>query len=85
MKKILLVCIALGCSGCASLKDPAFQKEIAKGMISAALALCIAENPDENEQTLRALCRFTDAEAPLVRDLLSAQKRGIARHLAAMK
>ena len=53
-------------------------KQIAKTVIDVGLAACIAEHAEvEDEAALKELCKWTDELAPLVKDLLSARKRGL--------
>ena len=59
-------------------------KQIAKGAIDVALAACIAEHPDDDEAALKEACKWADELAPLVKDLLSARQKGMAKHEAKM-
>lgn len=63
---------ALACS-------PIVGKTIAKSAIDVALAACIAEQADvQDEPALREICYWTDELAPLVKELLAARTRGLA-------
>lgn len=63
--------------------SPALDKAIAKSAIDAALAGCIAENPGEDESALKEICKWTDELAPLVKELIGKQKKGLVKHDAA--
>lgn len=65
--------------------SPAINKQIAKSVIDIALAACIAENPGNDMETLKALCHYTDELAPTVKDILEAQKKGSLKLAAAKK
>lgn len=55
-------------------------KVVAKSAIDIGLATCIAEHADiSDEAALREVCKWTDEFAPLVKELLSARKAGLAR------
>lgn len=52
--------------------------------IDVGLALCAAEHPDaETPEELRAICGVAEDVLPILRDLLAAQKRGLAKAGAA--
>lgn len=54
-------------------------KAITDVLVKKLLAECIAENPELNDVELQKICQFADDLWPLVRDLVSAQKRGLAK------
>jgi hypothetical protein len=53
-------------------------KQLAKSAIDIALALCIAEHPDASMPALKDLCHYADELAPVVQDLIAAQKKAAA-------
>lgn len=58
----------------------AFQKQIARSVIDVGLAACLAEHADvDDESALREICKWADDIAPLVKDLLLARRRGMAK------
>lgn len=53
---------------------------IAKTVIDAGLAACLNDNLDvSDEAALREICKWTEDVGPIVRDLLAARKRGMAK------
>ena len=53
---------------------------IVRSVIDVGLAACIAENADiSDEAALRETCKWADAVAPLVRDLLAARTKGVSK------
>jgi len=62
---------------------PQMRKDIAHTAIDILLASCIAEHPDSSEPELKAICKYTDENAQMVKDLIAAQKRGSAKASAA--
>lgn len=62
---------------------PQMRKDIAHSAIDILLASCIAEHPDSSEPELKAVCKYTDENAQMVKDLIAAQKRGSAKMGAA--
>jgi hypothetical protein len=58
----------------------ALFKSTAKTVIDVALATCIEDHPEiMSEPELAKVCEYTQEYGPIVRDLLSARKRGLAR------
>jgi hypothetical protein len=77
---VFVWCGVLSTSAC----TPA-MRQIAKTVIDAALANCIAANPDvEDEPALREICPWAEDAVPLVKDLLAARRKGAAKHAAKM-
>ncbi len=72
------ILVAVACS-------PAIIKTVAKGAIDVALAACIAEHPDDDEAELKQACQWADELAPIVKDLLAARNKGMAKHDGAKK
>lgn len=62
---------------------PAARRDVAHAVIDIALATCVAEHPGNDEPTLRDICRYAEDLAPVVRELLAAQKRGALKSGAA--
>lgn len=60
--------------------SPSVVKTVAKGAIDVALAACIAEHPDDDEAALKEACHWADDLAPLVKDLIGARTKGMAKH-----
>jgi len=61
-------------------------KTIAKGAIDVAVAACIAEFSDvDDESTLKDVCKITDDAAPYIKELLSARSKGLAKKASALK
>ena len=59
-------------------------KEIAKSAIDVALAACVSEHADlQDEEELREVCKWTDEMAPYVKELLSARAKGLSKARAA--
>jgi len=54
-------------------------KDIAHAVIDVALAACVAEHPDKSEPELRAVCNYGADLAPVVHELIGAQKKGAAK------
>ena len=54
-------------------------KAITDVVVKKLLAECIAENPTIEGVELQKVCGFADDLWPLVRDLVSAQKKGMAK------
>lgn len=76
-----LVSIAAAAAFAANLPScsPALNRQVAKSAIDVALAACISEHADvQDEPALREICKWTDELAPLVKDLLSARQKGLA-------
>lgn len=62
---------------------PAARRDVAHAVIDVALATCVAEHPGNDEPTLRDICRYAEDLAPVVRELLAAQKRGAMKSASA--
>jgi hypothetical protein len=58
---------------------PRMGRDIAHAVIDLALAACVAENPDKSEPELKAICHYADDLAPVVHELIGAQKKGVAK------
>lgn len=55
-------------------------KETARTVVDVSIATCVAEHPEITDETeMRTVCKYVEAFGPIVRDLLSARKRGLAR------
>lgn len=65
--------------------SPGLNKTVAKGAIDVALAACIAEHPDDDEAALKEACKWADELAPLVKELIGARSKGIAKHDSSKK
>lgn len=60
------------------------SRQAARTAIDVAIAACIAEHADiQDEAELREVCKWTEELGPIVRDLLAARKRGLAKMKAA--
>ena len=75
---LFAVLVAAGFSGCS-----AVNKQIVDALVKKALAECIAENAHLGEVELQHACAFADDLWPVVRDLVMAQKKGLAKAAAA--
>ena len=58
---------------------PRMTKDIAHAAIDLALAACVAENPGKEEPELRSICHYADDLAPVVHELIGAQKKGMSK------
>jgi len=73
-KETLLLPFIIALTSCALFRSTA------KTVIDVAIATCVAEHPEINdEKTMRETCQYLEEYGPLVRDLLGARKRGLAR------
>lgn len=71
---VLVTILMIELAGCALFKP------VARTVIDASIAACIAEHADvEDEPTLQSLCKWTEDLGPIIRDLLAARRRGLAR------
>ena len=59
------------------------NKRVVDAIVRKALAECIAENAHLGDVELQKACSFADDLWPIVRDLVMAQKRGLAKAAAA--
>lgn len=73
---LLLGSVWAGCSADAN-------KRVVDALVQKALAECIAENAHLGEVELQKVCGFANDLWPVVRDLVMAQKRGLAKAAAA--
>jgi len=78
MRKIVIGVCALVLVSCAA------AKLAAKTAIEASLAACLAEHSDAEQSELKEFCKWDEATAPLVEQLLAAHKKGAAKHDAKM-
>lgn len=73
---MLLTGFWAGCSADAN-------KRVVDALVKKALAECVAENAHLGEVELQRACGFAEDAWPIVRDLVLAQKRGLAKAAAA--
>lgn len=63
--------------------SPALDKQLVKSAIDVGLATCIADNADiQEEAALKEICKWGDELAPIVKDLLGARSKGLAKAAA---
>lgn len=68
---LLIVCYLVACS---------LWKPIAKTVIDAVVATCVSEHPEINDEpAMREVCKYAPDVAPIVKDMIGARKRGLAR------
>ncbi len=71
---LLVGAVAIADTGCLA------ARQATKTAIDVALAACLAEHADiDDESELRKICQWADDVWPLVRDLLAARRRGLAK------
>lgn len=55
-------------------------KQIVKSVIDVALAACVAEHTEiQDEPALRETCKYADELAPAVKEILSSRSKGMAK------
>jgi len=52
--------------------------------LDVAKVLCVIANAESEDATIKAVCKVTEAEDPLVRDLLSKQRQASRRYAASL-
>lgn len=59
--------------------SPAADRQAARTVVDVALAACVLEHPDMTEQELYAICHWAEEIAPIVKELIASQRKGLAR------
>ena len=59
-------------------------KQAVRTAIDVAIAACIAEHADiEDEAELKKVCQWAEELGPVIKDLLAARKKGMAKKMGA--
>ena len=70
----ILVCLSVLSTSCAW-----FNKNIARTVVDASLALCLAANALKSDATIKEICGYADDVAPIVKQLVGVHREQLKK------